>query len=211
MYFDQSVDFAYFQCQRCRGRIHACDLNTCGLGLLSYITREQVKRVVYESDAGFDPMFSLWLNFPAAEEVLLVETGKGLGAGVETSLSSFTCNTAVFPWQEGKDLTTYYHEQISDWQTDERPERPLKKITSVQLRDIPVKRKGDSLEEDQTSKRPRKYPPGNPSIKRKGGALEKEPSKRICKLSSHPPSIHRNPTKPHMPHSRGSKCRIVCL
>ncbi|KAF8850227.1 hypothetical protein BDZ45DRAFT_751939 [Acephala macrosclerotiorum] len=208
MYFDQSVDFAYFQCQKCRGRFHACDRNTCGLGLLSYVTREQVKRVVYESDAEFDPVFSLWFNFPAAEEVLLVEAGKGLGLGVEASLSSFTCNTAVFPWQEGKDLLTYYNEQMSNWQTVARAERPLKKITSVQLGNLPVKRKWDTLKGEEPIKRLCKYPAGHLPVKRKGDTLEKEPSKRRRKLPPRPRFIHRKPTRPSVMHGKGPKCRM---
>lgn len=117
-YFDPSKDYLYFQC-RCRGQGCPPPIPCSLLLMLSRMEKGFASRVIYEFDEQhlMHILALLSSHAPNANEVLFVDTKKGLENLAEGKLSDFTCDPKRYDARDqypspDLSLLRFYNKQI---------------------------------------------------------------------------------------------------
>ncbi|PVH77076.1 hypothetical protein DL98DRAFT_573972 [Cadophora sp. DSE1049] len=139
-YFDQSEDYLYVQCNKCRGSgCDSSDVSMCGVSMLSLAhrqVRQPVKRLLIEF-AGTDMV--LWhplIWYPNSEHVKCIHWENGLLFRHEAKLSDFIEVESQYHWQQGKTMQECFDTQRSKTVEDELGQslRGVKSFSEVALR-----------------------------------------------------------------------------
>lgn len=138
IYFDPSRDYLYVQC-RCRGQM--CQRpEHCAIRFVKQL-EGFASRIIYELDDQqvLTVMFGLIFYAPNAEEVLFVDTKKGLGNLVEGKISDFTCDPKPYEVLDVSGLSLLeFHESwiIRSTTTHDGPySTHLRRMACIQLKD----------------------------------------------------------------------------